>query len=231
MKATVRTMSLVALLCLLPRMYSADIAGAWKGTFEFNGSSMPIELHLKTAGTGITGTVEGLPTSPAEIHDGKIEGSAISFWLKSDYQGQTYKLIYKGKIAADEIDFSFGTDDGSWGTTVTMKKEDAAEMPVADVTGVWKGAFDFNGNSMALTFNLKSSGAAVSGTIEGLGRTPVEIHDGKVDGDTVTFWLNADYQGQTYAVTYKGKVTPGQIDFTFGTPDGGWSSSVVVKKS
>jgi hypothetical protein len=32
------------------------------------------------------------------------------------------KLVYKGKVAGDEIKFEFGTEDGAWGTQFTAKK-------------------------------------------------------------------------------------------------------------
>jgi hypothetical protein len=99
------------------------------------------------------------------------------------------------------------------------------------VTGVWKGSFDFNGNSMPVTFNLTSSGATLTGTVEGMGPAPVNIHDGEVDADGISFSIDVDYQGQTYTLAYKGKVTAGQIDFSFGTTDGSWGSTVSAKKS
>jgi hypothetical protein len=46
----------------------------------------------------------------------------VTFWGNTDYQGQTYKLIYTGKIAAGQIAFTFGTDDGSWSTQLTAMK-------------------------------------------------------------------------------------------------------------
>ena len=85
---------------------------------------MPLTFHLTVAGSAVTGTVEGLPTTPAEIHDGKVDGDTVTFWVNTDYEGQTYKLVYKGKISEGQIDFSFGTDDGSWGATLTAKNGD-----------------------------------------------------------------------------------------------------------
>jgi hypothetical protein len=236
MKAIVCLLGVVAMLCGIPTAYAADLSGAWKGSFDFNGASVPVTLNLKIADTAVTGTVEGLPTTPADIHEGKIAGDAITFWVNTDYQGTTYKIIFKGKVSADKIDFEFGTEDGSFTTTMSVARDGApAAVPAVtastDVTGAWKGTFDFNGSSMPLTFNLKSSGATVSGTIEGMGPAPVEIHEGKIDGDTVTFSVNADYQGQTYVLNYKGKITGGQIDFNFGTADGSWGASVSAKKS
>ena len=166
--------------------------------------------------------------------------------------------MFKCNFTRDNIDFSFGTDDGSWGTTMSVKKDEAAHVPAVsptapapaptaapasaaapkvpdsatalDVTGAWKGAFDANGTNMPIVLNLKSAAAVVTGTAEGMGQAPIEINDGKIDGNVVTFWLNSEYQGQTYVLNYKGTVTPGQIDFAFGTQDGAWGTTMTVKK-
>ncbi len=45
------------------------------------------------------------------------------------------------------------------------------------------------------------------------------------------FWISVDYQGQSYTIVYKGKVTAGQIDFDFGTADQAFSASVIAKKA
>lgn len=233
MKTFTRLMGFAAILCLMPLLHAAPVTGTWKGSFDFQGNSMPLTLNFKAADTMVTGDVEGLPTSPAEIHDGKIEGQSITFWVNTDYEGTTYKLVFTGKVSSDSIDFEFGTDDGSWSTTLTAKQEGSGggtESAPADVTGFWTGSFDFNGNPVPVTFKLKSEGAAVTGTVEGMGAAPIEIHDGKLGGDTVSFWINVDYQGQTYALQFKGKVAPGGIDFDFGTADGSWAATVNVKK-
>ena len=239
MKLLGRLLGMVLLVCVWPAVHAADMSGMWKGDFDFQGSTVSLTLTLKAGdGGAVTGTMEGLPTSPVDIHDGKIDGDSITFWLNSDYQGQTYKLVYRGKMAADAINFDFGTEDGSWGTSVTMKRAGTeggmapagAPAAMADVTGSWMGSFDLNGTQVPVTFKLKSDGPAVTGTIEGMGPAPVEIHDGKVDGQMVTFSVNVDYQGQTYALQYKGKIAAGEIDFDFGTADGAWGASVNAKK-
>jgi len=242
MKAVLGFMGLAAVLTVSPLAGAADLTGTWKGTFDYNGNSVPAAMNLKVTGNDLTGNVEVAPNPPSEIHEGKVDGDNLAFWINSDYQGATYKIVFKGKVAEDRIDFSFGTEDGSWGSTMSLKKG-VVDAPAAaapskpqdttkpiDVTGNWKGAVDVNGTSMAIVLNLKSSGATLTGTAEGMGAAPIEIHDGKVDGNLVTFWLNADYQGQTYALNYKGTVTPNQIDFVFGTPDGSWGASLTVKK-
>jgi hypothetical protein len=77
---------------------------------------------LTVAGTAVTGTVEGLPTTPADIHDGKVDGNTVTFSVTTDYQGSPVKLVYTGKVTAKGIDFTFGTEDGSWGTELTATK-------------------------------------------------------------------------------------------------------------
>lgn len=234
MKAALRLVPLFALVCMLPAAYAADLTGAWKGAFDFNGTSIPVTINLKADGAAITGTIEGLPTTPTDIHDGKIAADTVTFTANTDYEGQTYKLVFNGKVNGDQIDFSFGTDDGSWGTTITVKREGAvaqAPAPAPDISGYWSGSFDFNGNSMPVSFKFQGSGASLTGTVTGMGAAPIDIHDGKISGDTVTFTINVDYQGQTYAITYTGKITPDGIAFNFGTSDGRWGSSLTAKKS
>jgi hypothetical protein len=238
MRSRLRLAGLIGLLAVTAGARAADLNGAWKGALDYQGTNVPLVFNLTVADGAVKGTVEGLPTSPAELHEGKLDGDTMTFWLNTDYQGQTYKLLCAGKISAagDEIAFTIGTEDKSWSAPLTVSKSAtpatpaAPTMPAADVTGTWKGAFDFNGGSMPLTIHLTSTAGAVTGTIEGLPTTPADIHDGKVDGDKVTFWVNTDYQGQTYKLTYTGKIAAGQIVFTFGTEDGSFSAQLTTTK-
>lgn len=252
MKAALRLIPLFAFVGMMLPIRAADLTGVWKGAFDFNGQSIPVTINVKAGGAAITGTIEGLPTTPADIHDGKITADAVTFWTNTDYEGQTYKLVFTGKTSGDQIDFTFGTDDGSFSTTLTVKREGAPAAPASpstppvapaapaapapapaapDISGIWKGDFDFNGSSLPIMFHFQPKDAAITGNIEGMGAAPIEIHDGKIVGDTLTFWVNADYQGQTYTLNYTGKVTPGQIDFNFGTSDGSWGATLTAKKS
>jgi hypothetical protein len=239
MKSWLRVAGLFAFLVAMRGAWAADISGTlggtWKGAFDFDNGSVPLTIHLTIAGNEVTGTVEGLPTTPVIIHEGKADGSTVSFWVNTDYDGQAYKLLYKGTVSAagDEMAVTLGTEDGSWGTQMTAKRDAVAAVAPSgpDVTGSWKGAFDFNGDSVPLVIKLKSAGGVVTGTVEGLPTTPVEIHEGKIDGDTVSFWVNSDYQGQTYKLVYKGKIAADQIKFSLGTEDGSWGADLTATKS
>ena len=230
MRVAVRMAAVCALAMALQCAYGADASGNWKGSFDFQGTTVDLTFHLTIVGSTVTGTVEGLPTSPATIEDGKVSGDTVTFAVNTDYQGQTYQLVYQGNVSGDAIDFNFGTPDGSWNAEVMAKRgTDVAAAP--DVSGDWSGAFDFQGTSVPLMFHLTSAGGVLTGTVDGLGTSPTEIHDAKVVGETLTFWLNTDYQGQTYRLDYSGKVAPDHIDFSFGTQDGSWGTTLAAKKN
>jgi hypothetical protein len=104
-------------------------------------------------------------------------------------------------------------------------------LSAGDVTGIWKGSFDFQGNPVPLTFNLKADGEAVNGTIDGMPTPAVKIQDGKIKGEEMSFWVTIDYQGTPVKLVYKGKVSGDEIHFNFGTEDGSWGTEVTAKRS
>jgi hypothetical protein len=129
MRNLLRVLGFVAFLMVLPAAHAADVSGTWKGAFDVEDSNISLTLHFTVANGALTGTLEGLPVTPVEIHDGKVDGDTVTFWANTDYQGQTYKLVFKGTVnaAGDQIAFTFGTDDGSWGTDMTATKATGAQ--------------------------------------------------------------------------------------------------------
>jgi hypothetical protein len=78
----------------------------------------------------------------------------------------------------------------------------------ADVTGTWKGSIETPNGSRDVTMHLKSDGGKLTGTVSGR-QGDVEIQDGKIDGDNVSFaFVRGDFK-----MEYKGKVSGDQIKF------------------
>ena len=100
----------------------------------------------------------------------------------------------------------------------------------ADATGKWKGTFEAPDATHELTFDLKASGDTLTGAFGVAGGQPSEIKDGKIQGDTLSFWAMSEYQGQAIKLVFKGQVLESEIHFTMGLDDGSWSTDLVAKK-
>jgi hypothetical protein len=118
-----RSFLMIGILMLMAALLSAaDLTGKWTGQFDFNGNAVPLTLDLKSTGASLIGKMSGLPTDNAEIKDGKIDGSTVTFWVMTEYQGNAIKLVWSGKISAEQIDFTMGTEDGGFSVSFPIKK-------------------------------------------------------------------------------------------------------------
>ena len=109
----------------------------------------------------------------------------------------------------------------------------------ADVTGKWVASYEGRGgNQVQITFDLKQSGSDLTGTMTGgFGRgggapEPVEISEGKVDGDNVSFAVVREFGGNQFKTTYKGMVSGAEMKITMERPgrDGGTMTTEMVAK-
>lgn len=102
---------------------ATDITGQWKGASD---QGPEFTFNFKMDGTKLTGSMLSMEGKELPIEDAKLEGDNVSFSVNSEWQGQPIKLVAKGKIAADAIQLSIGTEDGAWGTDVDLKRAPAA---------------------------------------------------------------------------------------------------------
>ena len=88
----------------------------------------------------------------------------------------------------------------------------------ADLTGRWKAEFDTQPGKQTYLYDLKTEGGNVTGKatgdINGENKHTVEIKDGKLVGDTVTFVEMFEFQGNELTITYSGKLAGDEIKFT-----------------
>lgn len=82
----------------------------------------------------------------------------------------------------------------------------ACVASAAEISGNWKATADFNGNSIERTFTFKVDGNKLTGETTSSMMGKSTITDGKVDGDNVTFSINAKFQDNEMKLSYKGKV-------------------------
>ena len=90
----------------------------------------------------------------------------------------------------------------------------AAPAGAADVDGKWTGMFDTPNGSVTVGFTFKADGEKLTGSTTGPDGREIEIKDGKVDGNKISFNLALDFGGMPFVLPYKGVVSPEEIKLT-----------------
>lgn len=99
---------LTAVLCVLlltaaMTLLAADVSGKWVAQAPGrDGQTREVTFNLKADGDKLTGTVSS-PMGDREISDGKVNGDEVSFSVAMEFNGQAVKVLYKGKVAGDEM--------------------------------------------------------------------------------------------------------------------------------
>jgi hypothetical protein len=85
----------------------------------------------------------------------------------------------------------------------------------ADFNGKWTADVQGrNGNTQTITFNFKVDGSALTGSVTTM-RGDMDISNGKVDGDNISFDQVMNFNGNSFTLSYKGTAQPdGTIKFT-----------------
>lgn len=92
---------------------AADIDGKWVAQVPGRGGqTRETTFNFKAEGDKLTGTVSGRQ-GDTPISDGKISGDEISFAMEVNFQGNSFKFLYKGKVAGDEIKFTRTREGGN----------------------------------------------------------------------------------------------------------------------
>ena len=66
----------------------------------------------------------------------------------------------------------------------------------ADVNGTWTGQINGpDGNSIPLTYSFKQDGEKLTGTVAAPQGDPIQIEEGKVQGDKISFAVHVEFNG------------------------------------
>jgi hypothetical protein len=111
----------------------------------------------------------------------------------------------------------------------------AATLWAADITGKWKA----QAQGSDITLDFKVNGTTLTGTIENSQMPgPVEIKDGKIDGDNVSFTILRKFGETEMKIVWKGTVAGQEIKFKrevagggMGGPGGGAAEEIVARRS
>ena len=91
----------------------------------------------------------------------------------------------------------------------------AALAVAADVSGKWTAQVPGRGgNLQEQTITLKAEGDKLTGSVLGGRGGEVQISDGKIKGDEISFMVVRQGQNGEVKISYKGKVAGDEIKFT-----------------
>ena len=98
----------------------------------------------------------------------------------------------------------------------------------ADVDGKWAGTISTPGGDFPVAFEFKADGTTLTGTTQSPDGMSINIKDGKIDGDKVTFGVTLDFGGMALDIAYSGVVTP--MEMKMKADVAGMALEFVVKK-
>ena len=84
----------------------------------------------------------------------------------------------------------------------------------ADVDGKWTGQVEGRNGPQPQTITLKASDNTLTGSIEGGRGGPVQITNGTIDGDKISFTVVREFQGNTVTQEHKGKISGNELKLT-----------------
>jgi hypothetical protein len=119
MKTTL--LALTALLCFSFVAAAASADGKWTAEIPGRGgNTQTTTFTFKTSGAKLEGTVAN-QRGENPIADGKVDGDNITFTQTLSFGGNEIKMVYKGAIKGDTIEFTREVE-GRGPTTFTAKK-------------------------------------------------------------------------------------------------------------
>ena len=97
-----------------------------------------------------------------------------------------------------------------------------------DVTGSWTGSVSTPNGDFQLTFTFKQDGAKLTGTVQGPQGDPMDISNGKIDGDKIYF--ETSFNGTT--IKHDGTVNGEEMKLSAKSDDGNFPGmDMTLKKS
>jgi hypothetical protein len=190
-----------------------DVSGSWKWTFDRGGDPREISMKLQQDGGKVAGTITGPDGNSVDIREGKIaDDGKIAFVLHIERDGSTMKVNFEGIAKSDTITgkTKYVNPQGENREREWVAKREARKSAGPDLGGEWKSVFTRqDGSPMASTLHLKHAGDMLTGkNVSGNG-SEVEIKEGRLDGNEVTFKVVRERDGRTVTAKYRGRIVDG----------------------
>ena len=183
---------------------TVDPSGTWRLEYDWNGTRIKDAFRLNLAKAG---KVEGAlhrGETVAEIRDGMINGNDLSFSVSIEYEGTDWVTKYAGKIKGDEIEGTvvLEVNDQSWDFPWKPKRSVLME----DMVGTWQILINAqNGTVFEPTLQIAQDGEGYKSVYTSKQGAELDVKGLRVEKSHLLFTVNADLNGRTLKVDYKGR--------------------------
>lgn len=86
--------------------WAADATGKWVGKVETPNGSRDVTFNLKQDGDKLTGSTTGRQ-GEVPISDGTVKGEDVAFTVVRNFNGNEFKINYKGKVDAKNLKLKY----------------------------------------------------------------------------------------------------------------------------
>ncbi len=87
----------------------------------------------------------------------------------------------------------------------------------AGIDGKWEGTFEggMGGQPMKLSYDFKADGNTLKGTTVSAQNSTIQIQNGKIDGNNISFDVPVDMNGMKMTVAYTGELSGNELKLSF----------------
>ena len=94
---------IAALMAIFSLALLADASGTWKASVETPNGTMENTFTFKVDGDKLTGTITMGQMGEGPISEGKVDGDNVTFAVVREFNGNQFRINYKGKVSGDEM--------------------------------------------------------------------------------------------------------------------------------
>jgi len=97
-------LSAVIVAAMAAAAFAADVTGTWTATFDTQVGAQKYIYTFKVEGNKLTGKAKSeLAMTETEITEGTVNGDDISFVENLNFQDMPLRIVYKGKLAGNDL--------------------------------------------------------------------------------------------------------------------------------
>jgi hypothetical protein len=182
-----------------------DLSGHWVALVPGG----RVDVNFVTNGNAVEGTVFNAQNGQGEIKSGMIEGKNISFTVVRQGEGNNeIPVRWKGKIKGNGIKFK--CEKGGMPPVEFILTKAPGNPATLDLSGQWIAVVP-GGLKFVLTFLV--NGTVFTGKVMNSQDGEAEMKGGKIEGDTIYFYLMRRVFGEEgeVKIEWKGRVAGDEI--------------------